>query len=327
MKNFDSVRQIVETRLLSLAGESYQSFVVGGETLSTIVTKNPVVGSISNLKTLNPTYTTFDNDLLIAFGSNSTVVNAGLQVAGFPGGFISETRVAEGGTLGTILTSLAFHNGPGTEVTAPFNQFLRIDTPDRFASVTDKIISWVNSINGETDLGFTAQAEADGFSMRITPKVRSNTFEPESVTISLDNGFNGSLDYTYIGPRTWNLIGRDFSLFLEGRQFTQPTTGKFAILQIQDASVVGREFGTSKTSRRRSGNVRVKLFAQHGTGTKVVRDMADEFDSVLSYSAGDTGTGAGGTLFMRAGSLRQVSEDNDGFLEYNLDYIYDYYTS
>ena len=323
---FDSVRQIVESRLLSLSGESYLSFVVGGETLSTIVTKNPTVGSISNLKTLNPTYTTFDNDLLVAFGSNATNPNDGFQLAGFPGGFISTTRVAEGGTLGTILTSLAFHNGPGTEVTAPFNQFLRIDTPDRFASVTSKIASWADSINGETDLNFTAQSEGD-FSMRITPKVRSNAFEPESVTISLDNGFNGSLDYSYIGPRNWTLLGRDFSLFLEGRQFTQPTNSKFAILMIQDASVVGREFGNVEDARKYSGTVRVRLYAPHGTGTKVVRDMADTFDNVLAYTAGDSNTGNGGTLFMRAGSLRQVSENTDGFLEYNLDYIYDYYTS
>ena len=151
---FDAVRQIVESRLLSLGGENYTS--EEDDTLTSVVTKNPTVGTIANLIALNPTYNTFDNDLLITFGSNNTAVNAGFQIAGFPGGFISETRVAEGGTVGTILTSLAFHNGPGSDVTAPFNQFLRIDTPDRFASVTSKIASWVNSINGETNLGFAA---------------------------------------------------------------------------------------------------------------------------------------------------------------------------
>ena len=156
--------------------------------------------------------------------------------------------------------------------------------------------------------------------------VRANAFESESVSISLDEGFSGSLDYIYISPRTWTIVGREFPLFLEGRQFTQPTT-KFSILLIQDASSVGREFGNVKNARRQSGSVRIKLYAPHGSGTKIVRDMADQFDDVLAYTAGDSNTGNSGTLFMKAGSLRQVSEDNDGFLDYNLDYIYDYYTT
>ena len=118
-----------------------------------------------------------------------------------------------------------------------------------------------------------------------------------------------------------------FPLFVEGRQFVQPTNDNFAILSIQDAVSVGRGFGNTKGGRRRSGSTRLKLYAPHGTGTKVVRDMADELDVILAYTAGDSNTGNGGTLFMKAGSLRQVSENTDGFLEYNLDYIYDYYTS
>ena len=97
----------------------------------------------------------------------------------------------------------------------------------------------------------------------------------------------------------------DFQVFIEGRTFTTPSGVSFAILSIQDASVVGREFGNSKDSRLRAGSVRIKLFAPFGNGTKVIRDMADSFDQVLSYTAGDTGTSAGGTLFMKAGSLRQ----------------------
>ena len=121
--------------------------------------------------------------------------------------------------------------------------------------------------------------------------------------------------------------GITFPVFIEGRTFTAPTSDPFAILFIQDAAVVGRQFGNSKDGRLRTGSVRIKLYAPFGTGTKVIRDMADAFDLTLSYTAGDAGTGAGGTLFMKAGSLRQVSENSDGNLEYNLDYIYDYYTS
>ena len=118
-----------------------------------------------------------------------------------------------------------------------------------------------------------------------------------------------------------------FPLFVEGRQFVQPTNDNFAILSILDSVSVGREFGNAKGGRRRSGSTRLKLYAPHGTGTKIIRDMADELDVILAYTAGDSNTGNGGTLFMKAGSLTQVSENTDGFLEYNLDYIYDYYTS
>ena len=118
-----------------------------------------------------------------------------------------------------------------------------------------------------------------------------------------------------------------FPIFLEGRQFVQPLNSKFAILTIDDSVSVGREFGNAKGGRRRSGSVRIKLYAPHGTGTKIIRDMADELDEFLAYTAGDSNTGNGGTFFMKSGSLRQVSENTDGFLEYNLDYIYDYYTS
>jgi len=116
-----------------------------------------------------------------------------------------------------------------------------------------------------------------------------------------------------------------FPVFLEGRKIEQPNGSSWAILVIEDANNINHEFGNK--SSLKSGVIRVKLFSPHGSGTKNVRDMADEIDDFMGYTAGDSGTGNGGTLYIKNGSLRRVSDDEDGYLSYNLDYIYDYYTS
>ena len=320
---FDAVRQIIESRLLSLSGSSYDTTVSDspdGETLTSIVNKNPPVRDIANLKVLNPTYTTFQNDLLITFGSNDTVSGSGINVIGFPSEFLVPGNSA--------LFALAIHNGVSSSPPVDtFAEFLVIRTADQNATLEVKITSWIDAINGVGDLGFTADEVVGSDSIRIIPKTRAGSFLAESLSVGRTDGFNISIDYNYIPPRTWVIVAREFPLFLEGRQFTQPTNARFSVLLIQDAASVGREFGNVKNARRQSGSVRVKLYAPHGTGTKIVRDMADQFDDVLAYTAGDSDTGNSGTLFMKAGSLRQVSENNDGFLEYNLDYIYDYYTT
>ena len=315
---FDAVRQIVESRLLNLGGETYDS--VDLDTLASIVTRNPPVRDIANLQVLNPTYQSFNNDLLITFGSNDPVSGAGINVIGFPSEFLVPGN--------TALTALAIHNGDSSSPPVDtYSEFLVIRTDDRNATLEVKITSWVTAMNSATDLGFTT-TKVGNDSIRITPKTRAtSSFLAESLSIGRTDGFAISANHIYLPPITWVIVDREFPLFLEGRQFTQPTNSKFSILMIQDASVIGREFGNVKDARKHSGTIRVRLYAPHGTGTKIVRDMADSLDSVLAYTAGDSSTGNSGTLFMRAGSLRQVSENTDGFLEYNLDYIYDYYTS
>ena len=117
-----------------------------------------------------------------------------------------------------------------------------------------------------------------------------------------------------------------FDIFREGVQFKQPSGKGWGVLSINDAIVVGRTFSNSH-SERQSGSVRVKLYSPHGSGTIEIRKMADELSTFLSYTAGDDSTGNGGTLFMKSGSLTRVSDDEDGYLSYNLDYIYDYYNN
>lgn len=115
-----------------------------------------------------------------------------------------------------------------------------------------------------------------------------------------------------------------FPIFLEGRQITQPNNCGWGVLIIDDANAIGQEFGSIGV--KNSGAIRVKLFYPHGEGTRPIREMADEINAFLGYTDGNTCTTNEGTLFIRAGSLRRVSDDEDGYLSYNLDFIYDYYT-
>ena len=321
----DSIRKIVENRLVSIGGDSY--ITEAGDTISDIVNKNPKARDVANLKLLNPTYTTFENDLIITFITNNLSPNSGINISGFTGGFLRPSE--------TVLTSLAFHNTRTDGIAGfdTFNEFLAVRNSSPTANIGDKVDSWVSEINkenndsGAPELGFTAEKFGTN-SIRIIPKDRiNNAFEVDTLSLTRNDFVDASIDHVYLPPQEWIIVDRKFPLFLEGRQFTPPTNESFAILMIQDAATVGREFGTLLNTRLRTGTVRLKLYAPFGTGTKIVRDMADQFDSVLSYTAGDSMTGVGGTLFMKAGSLSQVAENSNGFLEYNLDYIYDYYTS
>jgi hypothetical protein len=114
-----------------------------------------------------------------------------------------------------------------------------------------------------------------------------------------------------------------FPIFLEGRKVKIPTGKTWGILIIDDSNNIGIQFGD--IASRKSGAIRIKMFAPHGSGTKIIRDMADELNEIMKYTSGDSDTGNGGTLFIKNGSLRRVSDDDDGYLSYNLDYIYDYY--
>ena len=90
-------------------------------------------------------------------------------------------------------------------------------------------------------------------------------------------------------------------------------------------SVSNPEVNSYTTGNRESGSIRIKLYAPHGQGTRVIRDMATEL-SFLNYSRGNEGIdGMVGDLFLKNGRLTMVSDDDDGYLHFNLDYIYDYY--
>jgi hypothetical protein len=118
-----------------------------------------------------------------------------------------------------------------------------------------------------------------------------------------------------------------FPMFMEGRQVNTPNGSNWGMLFVADSINIRTEFGGSfDTGNRESGSIRIKLFAPHGDGTRLIREMATELSSFLNYSTGSEGiSGIEGNLFLKNGKLTMVSEDDDGYLHFNLDYIYDYY--
>lgn len=117
----------------------------------------------------------------------------------------------------------------------------------------------------------------------------------------------------------------DFEVFLEGRTFVQPTGKDWAILSIEDAGSTLNGF--HKNSRKTSGTMVFKLSVQHGNGTKRAREIADKINDVMSFTAGGNGIAGTGTLYVMAGNMRKVSDDDSGYLNYIIDFSYDYYTS
>mgnify|MGYP003960901509 CR=1 FL=1 len=118
----------------------------------------------------------------------------------------------------------------------------------------------------------------------------------------------------------------DFEVFLEGRVFVQPTGSDWVILSIEDAGSTLKAFG-NKDDRKTSGTMVFKLSVQHGNGSKRAREIADKINDVMSFTAGGNSIAGTGTLYVMAGNMRKVSDDDSGYLNYIIDFSYDYYTS
>ena len=310
--SFESTRQIIESRVFVGPGTVATQRL---ETLAQFATRNGVTEAEVTL--LNPIIPT---DILLRVTQNSTVGNNDeVKIQVFPTGtLVPGTPAAD---------NLVFINSFGslTGVDIVGTRFLIIKASSNTNSVAVKIQEWVTAISSVTDLGFTAEAAGtDGIIIKLTDTSISVD------DLALSTTANYVAEFSDVIAEGTNLILDDndtsFSIFLESRDFTQPVNGKWAVLFINDSAVVGREFGNT-SGLRSSGSVRFKLYAPRNAGTKVVRDMADELTNLLNYTAGDTGTNAGGTLLIKPGSLTRVSDNEDGSISYNLDYIYDYYSS
>ena len=312
---FESTRQIIESRIFG-AQQSVVSQRL--ETLTELATRAGVTES--NLIALNPNIPT---DILLKVTSNSINGNNDeIKLATFATGLLLPSTSAA--------DNLVFINSfgsstPGVDVVG--TRFLLVKATANNLTASQKVAEWIDFINADTTLGFTAEADVVGGN-GIIIKLIGTSVSVDDLTLSTTQGF--AANFSDVISEGTNIILDDndtsFSVFLESRDFTQPVNGKWGVLFINDSAVVGREFGNT-SGLRSSGSVRFKLYAPRNAGTKVVRDMADELNNLLNYTAGDTGTNAGGTLLMRPGSLTRVSDNEDGSISYNLDYIYDYYTS
>ena len=321
--SFEAVRQIVESRLFGIS-VAQQTFTTGD--LDNIRTASAFSGlSTATLVGLNSTYLDFPTDALITVTGNSTgASNDEIKITGWNAG---DLRPGE-----TILTSLVFTNSFGDAAgVRTFAEFLIITTGSDISSIEDKITDWVGVINDSTN-NFGIRAEAVGTdSFRLIPLDRAaDNIQDGSLSIDTSGPgtFVAAIDFVNTSGETYILsVGSmPFEIFLEGRDFVQPANN-WAVLFVSDSAVVGREFGNTSKGLRSSGSVRFKLYASRNAGTKLIREMADQLDLIFSYTTGDSDTNNGGSLFMKAGSLTKVSDDDDGKLSYNLDYIYDYYTT
>ncbi len=126
--------------------------------------------------------------------------------------------------------------------------------------------------------------------------------------------------------RFFSGIPYDFEVFLEGRQNVQTTSGKdWVTMSIADAASTLN--GYSKNSRKTSGTIRFNIYTKFGSGSKRVREIADRVNGVMSFTAGNDGIPNAGLMYVMAGSLRKRADDDSGYLNYIIDFAYDYHTS
>ena len=335
---FEAVRQIVEARLFGVSidrgQQTFTTGTVGGipgtgaDSFDNIRTVSTFSGlSTATLVNLNPTYLDFPTSVIITVTANSTAnSNDELKVEGWAAGELVPSTPA----LTSLVFTNSFNSGTGSFTSG---EFFVIKARSETITVQEKISDWVTVINGiGNDLSIKAVAiGTDSFMLYPNDKDAYN-IQDESLYIDTSGAgtFMATLDHVNDTGVVYVLFKNpvSFEVFLEGR-VVQPaaTSENWAVLLISDSAVVGREFGNTSKGLRSSGSVRFKLYAPRNAGTKLIREMADELDLTYSYTTGDSDTNNGGTLFIKAGSLSKVSDDEDGKLSYNLDYIYDYYTS
>lgn len=119
------------------------------------------------------------------------------------------------------------------------------------------------------------------------------------------------------------------AVFLEGRDIVQPadcldgTGTPWVILSVVDGGSAIRAF--NKDMRKTSGFVRFSLFVSAGAGTRSIRQLADYIDGIMGFQGGVSDTSNPGNLLTHVGQLRKLTDDNDGYLKYVIDFDYDYY--
>ena len=320
--NFESIRQIVESRIFSV-----EYTTVTGDTLQSIADDNNK--TLEDVQRLNPEFSNFSTNPIINFATETDGAFNNTRITGFTEDYLV--------TGDNAITELRFSNHdnqviPNGEVVFSGNR-VQLRAGDNDSTLSEKVSRWISLINGESTLGFTVKDLGDNTIELVAKDPAVNEIQNGSLTVSSSfstNSFGATIVYSLESGLVLSLGSTlSFPTFLESRDFTQPSSGNWAVLFIDDSTVVGREFANTN-GLRSAGSVRLKLYAPRNAGTRLVRTMADELNAILSYTAGSAlsdGSSAGGTLLMKAGSLTRVSDDEDGSLSYNLDYIYDYYTS
>ncbi len=120
-------------------------------------------------------------------------------------------------------------------------------------------------------------------------------------------------------------------IYRNGTSFSQPST-QYIVLFIEDAGHSNVTFGDRQG--KASGVLKFRINVNEGNpdSTRNARLIADALSLRMGMTSGSLTTDArfvdgkiGGTLFIGEGSLRKISDNEDGYLVYDLDFIYDYY--
>jgi len=121
-------------------------------------------------------------------------------------------------------------------------------------------------------------------------------------------------------------------VYRNGTSFQQPNNGNYVVMYVEDAGHANTTFG--ERHGKASGVLKFRINVPEGENqsTRNVRLIADAINLRMGMTSGSTSDDArfsggeiGGTLFIGEGSLRSISNNEDGYLVYDLDFIYDYY--
>jgi len=121
-------------------------------------------------------------------------------------------------------------------------------------------------------------------------------------------------------------------IYRNGTSFQQPNSDNYVVLFIEDAGHANTTFG--QRSGKASGVLKFRINVPEGENqsTRNARLIADAINLRMGMTSGSASSDArfstgeiGGTLFIGEGSLRSISKNEDGYLVYDLDFIYDYY--
>lgn len=125
-----------------------------------------------------------------------------------------------------------------------------------------------------------------------------------------------------------NALAHGARVFVEGHDIVQPTKTTavagipWVIISIVDGGSSERAF--NRGLRKTTGFVRFSIFIPHGKGTKVVREIADYIDTIMGFQGGSSSSNPG-NLYTHVGQMKKLSDDDNGYLKYVIDFDYDYY--
>ena len=121
-------------------------------------------------------------------------------------------------------------------------------------------------------------------------------------------------------------------VYRNGTSFKQPNKDPFVVSFVEDAGHSNITFGDRQG--KASGVLKFRINVPEGKNKspRQIREIADAINLRMGLTAGSASSDArftsgniGGTLYIGEGSLRKISDNENGYLVYDLDFIYDYY--